>query len=537
MGYNTDPALQALVQELERKYKIRNVITTEYLHEAVVYLRYSSHRQDGGVSLEYQINEALHYAEREKIRITGWYIDTAKTAKEIAGRDDFIRLFNDVKMGNVPPNLIVFATNRAFRNNFDSIQHRQILRDNGITLHSATQRIDEKTTAGRLNVNMLATIDQYKSEEISDFVSAATRYLITDGFFAGGISPFGYITETVIHNGKERVVVKPYEPEAAIVREMYAEVLAGRNLNQIAKAFNEKGYRTRKGNPFQWHTLRPMLSNIIYKGERLYKMQSGTQAYSNDYCPPIVSKEIFDKANILYEENKRKTKGRAGKTIYPLTGKIVCGDCGCSLVGNTSNKYSYYLCQAKHRNRECCTKRVQRAWLDELAFDAVKENILSDKAIADISKQVLAKIKKAPAGAKSKKELMSRQSTLEKEIAEIVQMKLNGEITTSVMAMMTAEKNAEITSISRKLGALNISTDTSIDAAYIKKRIRSILDQKTIIGECSGEMLKELFAQTIKQIEVSNTQVVIHLRIPLFDITHKHNHGNPELGLCVTMQR
>jgi len=538
MGYKTDFALQALVMDLQEKFKMRNALSTEYLEEAVVYLRYSTHKQDGGVSLEYQINEALYYAEREKLRITGWYIDTAKTAKEVAGRDDFIRLFNDVEAGNIPPNLIVFATNRAFRNTLDSLQHRQILRDNNIRLHSATQRIDEKTSGGRLQINVMASIDQYKSEEVSDFVSAATKYLITDGFFAGGREPYGFVAETVIHNGKERRRVIPYEPEAAIVREIFESVAAGKNLNQIAVALKERGILTRKGLPFTFSTLRRMLRNVIYKGERIYKIKNGDTAYSQNYCTPVISAELFDKANAFYSKYEPQTKGRKRQRIYPLTGKLVCADCGRPFTGRSANTFLYYGCQSKSRLIcECNSKQIRKTELEKAVFEAVKENILSDNAINDITKKILSKIKKAPAAAESKKELITQQATLEKEIAEIVQMKLKNQITESVMEMMVKDKNAELSAIAQKLRAFNASAGPSINAAYIKKRLGSIFDKNAIFEECSAEVLKELFQQTIENVEISNTQVVIHLRVPLSDITHKKANGLPNVNLNIIIAR
>ena len=537
VGYLNSPDLQDLVKKMEEKFKIRNVITTEYLEEAVAYIRYSDHNQDGGISLEYQINEVLTYTNRNKIRIVGWYIDTAKSAREVAGRDDFIRLFNDVDKNNVPPNLIIFATNRAFRNNSESNQYREILRKNGVTLHSATQNLDDKTSSGRLHINMLSSIDQYQSETISDFVSAATKYLITEGFFAGGIVPFGYQSETTLHNGKERVALKPYEPEAAIVREMFDSLLAGKNLNQISRDFKAKGYKTRIGKPFQYCTLLQMSKNLLYIGERVYKMKNGDIVHSPNYCKPIVSKDVFNKANEMREENKKKTNGRERKFIYPLTGKLVCGDCGTSLVGTTSNGHSYYLCQAKYRQQKCCAKRIQKPFLDEATFDAVREHILSDKAIEDITKAVLSQIKKPSAGTESKKDLEARRAILEKEVADVAQMRIENKITESVMVMMIGNKNNELNTISKKLDALKMSIDPSIDASYIKKHIKAIFNKNIPFDKCDGEMLKELFTKTVNAVEVSNTQVVIYLRIPFSEFTDKVKSGNPLHNLSVTIEK
>lgn len=532
MEYHMDEPLQELTMDLEEKFRMRNTVTTEYLMEAIAYLRYSSHKQDGGISLEYQINEVLEYAARNKIKIVGWYIDAAKSATEVAGRDNFLLLFDNVERGKVPPNVIIFATNRAFRNNGESFQYRTILRNKGITLHSATQNIDESTSSGRMHVNMLATIDQYQSETISDFVSAATRYLITEGFSAGGMPPYGYKSVPVIFNGKERMQLVPHEPEAVIVREIFEKLAAGKNINQLVKDFKERGIKTRNGNVFSWDTIRHMTKNIIYKGARMYKMKSGKTAYTDNYCTPLISAELFDAVTEKYKPSDQP-KGRERKRIYPLTGKINCSCCGKAFTATVSNRWKYYACQGRRRLYNCEVKGIQTDILEKMAFDAVKEHILSDKAIEEITKTVLKQIKKAPAAAEEKRKLESRKNTLEKEIAEIVQMKLKNQITESVMAMMIGDKNTEISSINRKLAEYKMSADTSINAEYIKNRIKSIFDPNAFFEECSPEMRKELFNQTIKKIEANNTQVVIHLRIDLLANTHKSERGLSCFELCV----
>lgn len=525
-------------QELQKKKQEMQDQLEEYLEEAVAYLRYSTHNQDGGVSIEYQMKEIEEYAKRNGIKIVKWYIDKATTATKVAGRENFIQLFDDVKQGKTPPNLIIFATNRAFRNNFDSIQHRQILRDNGITLHSATQRIDEKTTAGRLNVNMLATIDQYKAEEISDFVAAATRYLISEGFFAGGIAPFGYKAKKVLHNGKERAKLFPEESEAEAVRYIFDSFTAGRPVTAICDSLKDKGIKKRNGEYFQPANITPILQNRIYIGERYYKMKSGLDAFSTNYCEPLITEEQFNTAQAIIERKKHKNKARKRKNVRALTGLVTCGECGRQFYGSLNNGKPYYKCAGRHRiGVKCKCAPINGEILEKAVLQAIKENLLTDEAIEKLAKEVLSQIKKAPAITEDKKQLLAQKNTLEIEIAELVQMKMSKEITESVYARMKGPKDAELDMVTRKLSQLGAAYNSTITKQSIKRQIKSIFDISQSYADFDKESLKDIFHQVVENVELSNTQMIIHLRIPFDKITFNEHDGFPKLALKVYIER
>ena len=59
---------------------------------AVIYIRYSSHNQTEGYSIEYQLEQARKFAERNGLTVVGEYLDTAKTARRTAGRDELFKM-------------------------------------------------------------------------------------------------------------------------------------------------------------------------------------------------------------------------------------------------------------------------------------------------------------------------------------------------------------------------------------------------------------------------------------------------------------
>ena len=498
-----------------------------WLIDAVAYLRYSTHMQDNGVSIEYQINEIEEYAKRNGYRIVEWYIDKAATAKQAAGRDNFIRLFKDIERGATPKALIIWGTNRFFRNAYESHTHREKLKKANIKLLSVTQTLDEDSTSGRLMIDMIARIDQYKLEEIAEHNSSATRLLIKEGFFAGGVPPFGYKIEKVMHNGKQRSKLAINEEEAVYVREIFDRIASGVSIRSVCRSLSEKGIRGRNGKEFAPDTLLVILKNIIYKGERYYKMKIGDDVYVKNYCSPIVENEVFAAVQRILENNKEVAKGRTRQRIYPLTGKLRCETCGRAFTGTNTGKHTYYACRSKSRMKRCGVKMVRRDWIEATAFELVIKNLLTDKAIDKITKQVMKDIKKTPAIEGNKNELYSRKATLEREIAETVQMKLNGEINGDIMIMMNAEKEKELQTVNVKIAELKAAVNPNITPSYIKSRIESIFDASVPYEECSPEMLQELFSQTIEKVVISNTQVEFHLRLPMSKSLDNSYTGSP----------
>lgn len=59
---------------------------------AVIYIRYSSHKQRESFSIEYQVDECTKFIETNDYELVEVYIDEAKTGKKVAGRDAFDKM-------------------------------------------------------------------------------------------------------------------------------------------------------------------------------------------------------------------------------------------------------------------------------------------------------------------------------------------------------------------------------------------------------------------------------------------------------------
>lgn len=509
------------------------------LEEADAYARYSSNMQDEGNSIEYQMEEIEAFALKNGMRIRRWYIDKAKTAKQVAGRDEFYELIDDIKNGDSAPNLIVWRTNRIFRNSYESHKYRRFLREKKIRLMSVTQAIDEETSTGRLTTGILSEIDEYKSAEIAEHVIAAMRSMVKKGFYTGQRVPLGYKIVDAWDGDKPRKKYAIDEETAPIVQKCFADFVAGVPQFAIRKWLKDKGIYTVTGKPYDADALRTLLKNEFYIGTRTYRVKGKEPLILPNAVPAIIDEETFDAAQHIFLTRKRKDviKGRRHNEMrtYFLTGKAICAKCNGPFIGKINNGYAYYVCQNRVRRKTCDCKGIQKAQLEPAVFQAIRENIFSEQAIEEIVKVALAEVKNSPVKAtKSKSELTKRRNILTREIAELVQMKLDGEISKDVLTVMKKPKEDELAEIEIDLHALEQHKKTVVDENFVRDYINDLF-----VKSESGDdgLLKYVVEKTVESVVIGESEVIINLAVLFGKNTHRTDLPFPKWSKCVKISR
>lgn len=509
------------------------------LEEADAYARYSSTMQDEGNSIEYQVEEIEAYAQKHGMTIRRWYIDKAKTAKQVAGRDEFYELIEDIKNGDSAPNLIVWRTNRAFRNSYESHKYRRFLREKKIRLLSVTQTIDEETSSGRLTTSILSDIDQYKSEEIAEHVVAAMRSMVKKGFYTGQRVPLGYKIVDALDGDKPRKKYAIDEETAPIVRKCFADFVAGVPQFAIREWLKKDGIYTSSGNPYDADALRSLLQNEFYIGTRTYKVKGYEPLIIPNAVPAIIDEYTFDAAQHIFAQSKRKDviKGRKYNEMrmYYLTGKAFCAKCDGAFIGKISNGYAYYVCKNRVRRKTCDCKGIQKKQLEPAVFQAIRENVFSENAVDEIVKTALEAMKNSPVKAtKSKSELTKRKNVLLREIAELTQMKLDGDISKDVFTMMKKPKDDEVAEIELDLHALQHHKKNVIDEEYVREYINDLF----VKSQSNDDgLLKYVVEQTVDKVVIGESEVILYLAVHFGKNKHKDSLGFPKWSKCLKINR
>lgn len=481
-----------------------------------LYGRYSDAKQDDGYSIEYQLSECQDYLNKQGLTLTKTYIDQAITGTKVAGREAFHELINDVKNGLIDV-IVVYKFNRIFRNAYESHKYRKLFKKHNVQLISVTQLMDDDTSAGRLMINVLADIDQFQSETISDFVKSSMREMAKQGYFTGGTVPYGYKLETVFDNGKkQKKKYVPDEYEKEVVNKLFELYADNYSLKYLQDYTKQIGAATRQGKPFGITSIARMLRNDFYIGVLRYNAQGHEPIVVYDVIPPIIDKVLWDRVQQRHK-SRRYVKPRKRKDLYSLTGKIICGKCKKHFFGIRSASvhrgktydYKYYVCSTSKTYAECNCKRIRKDFLEEIALKEIKKHILNEKAIYQIANEIIATLGNNPDGQKNKlKQLKKERTTVKSQITELLELRSLKLVNNAYVAEHMAKYEERVKEIDIQIHAIEQQTKTALTHAMIVDYLNKML---SISDTTDDEVLQTIFNNFIDKIIVDNETIEVHL--------------------------
>lgn len=329
--------------------------------KAVIYARYSSEKQTEQ-SIEGQLRVCNEYAEQNNYEIVDTYIDRAKTGRN-DNRESFQNMMKDsaTKKFSV---IIVYALDRFSRNRYDSAIHKATLKKNNVRLISATQPISN-SPEGILLESLLEGLAEYYSVELAQKLSRGRRESISKGQYIGGFVPLGY-----------KIVDKKYvidEDEANKVRMIYNLFASGLSYTEVRQNLKENNILNRKSANFKEHHIEVILKNEAYIGV----LKSGQYKNENAIPPIIEESKFYEVQNKIMFGYKRKTKSTEQ---FLLTGKIICGECGCNMIGDSGTgklgrTYFYYSCKDHKNGNKCDLPSVSKDKLETFVLKTIRDNI------------------------------------------------------------------------------------------------------------------------------------------------------------------
>ena len=360
---------------------------------AVLYARYSSDKQTEN-SIDFQLRQDRAYCEAKGLRVVGEYIDRAISGTSDQ-RPEFQRMIRDAKKQNFAF-IVVYRFDRFARNRYDSAIYKKELESVGVRVLSTEESIGTGDEGLILESIYEAMAESY-SRRLSRVVSQGMRETALKGQSTGGNLSHGY--KVVDH----MLVID--EDIAPAIRYCFEARAEGKKKKPITDKLNARGYRTKTGKPFTIQTVTKILSNPIYKGDNSYAGIARS-------CPAMVSAELWDKVHELEEKEKKQYGSKSKDVFFALSGKIFCGYCGATMIGNsgigkTGAKYTYYSCTNKKRTHDCKKANEKKDFLEWYICEqtvlmltdeniktiaqgvfAASEDALSVTKIADLEKQL-----------------------------------------------------------------------------------------------------------------------------------------------------
>jgi DNA invertase Pin-like site-specific DNA recombinase len=345
---------------------------------AVIYARYSSDGQREE-SIEGQVRECKAFAERKGITIVGSYIDRAISART-DNRPEFQRLIKE-SAKQIFDVVLVWKLDRFARNRYDSAHYKAILRKNGVKVVSATESFSEGAE-GIILEFVLEGMAEYYSAELAEKVKRGQTENALKAKYNGGTIPYGYIIDDEQH-------FQPDPLTAPVVTEIFTRYADGESVADIIKNLSARGIYTKKGGQISYNSFRNLLAKTRYKGDYVYGDTTIPGA-----IPALVSEELFKRAQTRVAQNKRAPAKSKAKEEYLLTTKLLCGDCGTFMVGESGTgkllkTYHYYKCLSAKRKRGCTKKAVKKDWTEQLVVRETVDYVLNDEQIQRIAKMIM----------------------------------------------------------------------------------------------------------------------------------------------------
>lgn len=243
--------------------------------KAVIYIRYSSHKQDQSFSIEYQVSECTRFISTQGYELVDTYVDKAKTGKKVAGRGAFDKMIRDAANKKFDK-IIVFSFSRSFRNTREALNYNHELYEKyGIVIQSVIEPIDMTNPHGKFSGTQLFAMHELQSDITAAHVRSGMYIAAQQGYFLGGYVPYGYEVygTNEFTRGKERKKYRPNEKEAAIVREMFDLYADGFSLNFVQRHVRDLGVLGRRGEVMGLQTVARILKNPFYIGTREYAIK------------------------------------------------------------------------------------------------------------------------------------------------------------------------------------------------------------------------------------------------------------------------
>lgn len=376
-----------------------------------LYMRYSSDRQSDQ-SIEGQLRDCRAYCKLMGYRIAAIYVDRAVTArKDSEKRVSFQQMISDSDK-RLWEYVLVWKLDRFARNRADSAMYKFRLKKNGVRVISATERISENPE-GIILEAVLEGMAEFYSAELSQKITRGMRESALKGHSIGGHVPLGY--KIVDH----KLVIDPNT--APIVQEAFQLYSQGETVADICRLFNSKGYRTAKGAEFNRNSFKSMFRNKRYIGIYTYKdieVEGGV--------PAIIDKELFEAVGRRLSVNAEAPARGKAKVDYLLSGKLFCGHCGASMVGESGTSktgavHHYYKCYNKKRNQSCDKRPVKKDWIETIVAQNAKA-LLTDEIIEELADMAIAQTEQDLRDNTRIPELSERKKEAEKAIANIMKV-------------------------------------------------------------------------------------------------------------------
>ncbi len=515
-------------------YTIRKEMTkhnkrlTDLNLRVVYYARVSTEKDAQLHSLSAQ----KEYFENKIIQNPNWtlvqgYVDEGISATSVKNRENFLQMIKDAEMHKFDL-ILTKEISRFARNTVDSLSYTQDLLRHGVGVYFENDNLNTLEPDSELRLTIMSGIAQDESRKVSDRVSFGFKRAIEKGTVLGNNCIWGY------RKDKGKLVIVPEEAEMVYkIFDMYANEDLG--VRAIAKILSESGYRNTNGNPFSFSSIKGILVNPKYKGfycgNKTHKIdfrhddikhlpQDDWVLYEdNENVPPIVSPELWDKANRKLKERSAKMTN-SDKTSYQnkylYSGKIVCGEHGTcyhhTIYRYKSGDKELWTCKEYGSSNKCRNPLVYTTEIDAVMHKVYNQIVCEKTTIVNELIELYKESGSTKTIAKSKHKVQSDINMLLAKKDKLLDLVMDDRISNEEFELRNNAFNKQIENLRARLSELDEDEQKSLD---LKKSIESLRSSISNELDFSNDLGRNVVDSFIDKIVVykSDTENQIDLKI------------------------
>ena len=479
-----------------------------------MYARYSSDMQKQ-TSIDDQIREC-----RQFISHKGWQVceDHIYSDKAVSGAEVNRPGYTNLKkyaFGRQFDCVVVDDLSRLGRDAGESIHIFQELTAFGIGIASVSDGIETLSQSAKIPYYFKSIANELFLDELKAKIVRGMKGQVERGYSAGG-RVYGYdAVPDLFENGEQDkfgrpkrhgVHIKINEKEAEVVRKIFEMRTLGMGYRAIAYELNAKGIPSahagngsRSGHwclgqvrsmlrqekytgDWTWNKTKWFKKNVTGKRLKIDNSQDKWIVHKDESLR-IVPQQLWESVHTASAPTSptERSRSRPANGKYPLSGLLICAECGSSYIVTTSGSYSAYICNGywSRGTTVCaCNHRINRKSVEDAVFGKLSEVLLSEETCQRIADDVNSKLKATWQSPEERRAtLLHQKSSLSKAVENLLDVAEKGNLTESLKERLLA-KESRLQAVKRELVDLSSkkSIPASVDTGWVKKKLSGLGD-------------------------------------------------------------
>ncbi len=206
--------------------------------KAIAYLRVSTEQQVDGISLEAQLAKIEAWCVVNDAELIATFDDAGLSGCRSDNRPGLQSALQLACSEGAA--VVVYSLSRLSRSTTDTVSIAERLNSAGGDLVSLSEKIDTSSAAGKMVFRMLAVLNEFERDQVSERTTAALQHKKSKGERVGTV-PFGF---RLADDGIKLIPVPEQQAVIQTIRELRA---AGETLQAICDHLQQRKIKTAKG--------------------------------------------------------------------------------------------------------------------------------------------------------------------------------------------------------------------------------------------------------------------------------------------------